>query len=100
MLFEVCVLGCVHEAKGGDFLLERKAEPVARKEVKVEAKKESPAKPEPVISQAPAVEAAPKQEVGMNWSKFDFMTLVANIKNTTGKSFVSMSLKSSTYTIE
>jgi hypothetical protein len=40
------------------------------------------------------------EEKNIDWSKFDFNMLVANIKETSGKSFVSMSLKASVFKME
>jgi DNA polymerase III gamma/tau subunit len=100
MLFEVSILGFIHDKN-----IQPIAEIPAKKIESQPTKKE-----EPKSDHTSEVKKVEKEKIedshlrendkNIDWSKFDFNVLVTNIKNTTGKSFVSMSLKSSEYRIE
>lgn len=99
MLFEVSILGFIHDKNIQPIaeipVKKTESQPVAHQSTK----KEEPKIKE--VSEPKKVENINKpQDISIDWSKFDFNVLVTNIKNTTGKSFVSMSLKSSEYRIE
>jgi len=105
MLFEISVLGLIHETRGEPVIIEKKVEVVKEKIISTpKEEKKIPEKPiisseaEEVFEQTTEATVSKKSE--LDWKKFDFNTLVANIKFTPGKSFVSMSLKSSSYAIE